>query len=233
MTGNPVIEKLGRRLRLGVLGGGPGSVIGEVHRTAARLDDRYEVVAGVLSSNPERSARRRAGARMGAGARLRRRRRDARGRDGAPGRGGRGRDHDPQREPPSARLPLARRRAGRHLRQAPHHPPRRRPRPRRPGAGERPRLLHHLQLLPPIRWCGRRGRWSRTATSGRCGSPRSSTSSRSSPSAPTSRIPTTGATTLPGQVLRRSWGTSEPTPGTCCTRSPGWSRRRSAPTSAR
>ena len=55
MTANPVIEKLGRRLRLGVLGGGPGSVIGEVHRTAARLDDRYEVVGGVLSSNAERS----------------------------------------------------------------------------------------------------------------------------------------------------------------------------------
>ena len=55
MSGNPVIEKLGRRLRLGVVGGGPGSVIGEVHRTAARIDDRYEVVGGVLSSNPERS----------------------------------------------------------------------------------------------------------------------------------------------------------------------------------
>ena len=55
MTANPVIEKLGRRLRLGVMGGGPGSVIGEVHRAGARLDDRYEVVAGVLSSNPERS----------------------------------------------------------------------------------------------------------------------------------------------------------------------------------
>ena len=52
---NPVIERLGRRLRLGVIGGGPGSVIGEVHRTAARLDDRFEVVGGVLSSNPERS----------------------------------------------------------------------------------------------------------------------------------------------------------------------------------
>ena len=56
LTGNnPVIEQLGRRLRLGVVGGGPGSVIGEIHRTAARLDDRYEVVGGVLSSNPERS----------------------------------------------------------------------------------------------------------------------------------------------------------------------------------
>jgi predicted dehydrogenase len=49
------IERLGRRLRLGVVGGGPGSFIGEVHRTAARLDDHYEVVAGVLSRDPGRS----------------------------------------------------------------------------------------------------------------------------------------------------------------------------------
>lgn len=46
---------LGRRLRLGVIGGGPGSFIGPVHRLAARFDDRYAVVAGVLSSDPERS----------------------------------------------------------------------------------------------------------------------------------------------------------------------------------
>ena len=51
------IERLGRRLRLGVVGGGPGSFIGEVHRTAARLDDHFEVVAGVLSRDPERSRR--------------------------------------------------------------------------------------------------------------------------------------------------------------------------------
>jgi predicted dehydrogenase len=49
------IARLGRRLRLGVVGGGPGSFIGTVHRTAARLDDHYEVVAGVLGRNPERS----------------------------------------------------------------------------------------------------------------------------------------------------------------------------------
>jgi predicted dehydrogenase len=49
------IARLGRRLRLGVVGGGPGSFIGAVHRTAARLDDHYEVVAAVLSRNPERS----------------------------------------------------------------------------------------------------------------------------------------------------------------------------------
>jgi predicted dehydrogenase len=52
---NPVISMLGRRLRLGVIGGGSGSFIGAMHRQAARLDDRYEIVAGVLSSNPEKS----------------------------------------------------------------------------------------------------------------------------------------------------------------------------------
>jgi predicted dehydrogenase len=50
---NPVIEALGRRLRLGVVGGSHG-FIGPVHRTAARLDDLFEVAAGVLSSSPER-----------------------------------------------------------------------------------------------------------------------------------------------------------------------------------
>ena len=55
MEANPVIRKLGRRLRLGVVGGGLGSFAGEIHRAASRLDDRYEVVASVLSSNPERS----------------------------------------------------------------------------------------------------------------------------------------------------------------------------------
>jgi predicted dehydrogenase len=52
---NTTIARLGRRLRLGVVGGGPGSFIGAVHRAAARLDDRFEVVAAVLSRNPERS----------------------------------------------------------------------------------------------------------------------------------------------------------------------------------
>ena len=44
-----------RPLRLGVVGGGPGSNIGETHRQAARLDRRYELVAGVFASDPERS----------------------------------------------------------------------------------------------------------------------------------------------------------------------------------
>lgn len=55
MSLNRTIEKFGRRLRLGVIGGGPGSFIGTVHRTAGRIDDNYDVVASVLSSNPERS----------------------------------------------------------------------------------------------------------------------------------------------------------------------------------
>ena len=44
-----------RRLRLGMVGGGPGGFIGAVHRIAARLDDRYELVAAALSSDAERS----------------------------------------------------------------------------------------------------------------------------------------------------------------------------------
>src|SRR5688572_14172263 len=47
--------RLGRRLRLGMVGGGQGAFIGAVHRIAARLDDRYELVAGALSSDPERA----------------------------------------------------------------------------------------------------------------------------------------------------------------------------------
>ena len=45
----------GRRLRLGMVGGGQGAFIGGVHRIAARLDDRYEQVAGALSSDPQRA----------------------------------------------------------------------------------------------------------------------------------------------------------------------------------
>jgi len=55
MISNPVIAALGRRLRLAVIGGGPGSFIGGMHRMAARIDDCYELVAGVLSSDKERA----------------------------------------------------------------------------------------------------------------------------------------------------------------------------------
>jgi predicted dehydrogenase len=43
------------RLRLGMVGGGKGAFIGAVHRLAARMDDKYEFVAGALSSDPARS----------------------------------------------------------------------------------------------------------------------------------------------------------------------------------
>ncbi|MGB1310952.1 MAG: Gfo/Idh/MocA family protein [Leucothrix sp.] len=49
------VTALGRKLRLGVIGGGIGSFIGPIHRGAATLYEQYEVVASVLSSNPERS----------------------------------------------------------------------------------------------------------------------------------------------------------------------------------
>lgn len=55
MTFNPALAVLGRRLRLAVIGGGPGSFIGNMHRIAARMDDQYQLVAGVLSSDPKRA----------------------------------------------------------------------------------------------------------------------------------------------------------------------------------
>ncbi|HEY9139123.1 MAG TPA: Gfo/Idh/MocA family oxidoreductase, partial [Terriglobus sp.] len=48
------MAKLQRRLRLGMVGGGPGAFIGAVHRIAARLDDRFELVAAALSSDAEK-----------------------------------------------------------------------------------------------------------------------------------------------------------------------------------
>ena len=48
-------ERARRRLRLGMVGGGQGAFIGAVHRIAARLDDRYELVAGALSSDARRA----------------------------------------------------------------------------------------------------------------------------------------------------------------------------------
>ena len=60
---NPVVALLGRRLRLAVIGGGPGSFIGPMHRQAARLDDRYQIVAAAMSSDAQRSVA--AGAQLG------------------------------------------------------------------------------------------------------------------------------------------------------------------------
>jgi predicted dehydrogenase len=44
-----------RRLRGGIVGGGQGSFIGAVHRIAAELDGQAEIIAGAMSSNPERA----------------------------------------------------------------------------------------------------------------------------------------------------------------------------------
>lgn len=44
-----------RRLRMGLIGGGPGSFIGPVHRLAAEMDREIELVAGAFSSNAEKS----------------------------------------------------------------------------------------------------------------------------------------------------------------------------------
>lgn len=46
---------LGRKLRMGMIGGGPGSFIGAVHRMAANLDGEMEWVCGAFSSDAEKS----------------------------------------------------------------------------------------------------------------------------------------------------------------------------------
>ena len=44
-----------KKLRLGMIGGGQGAFIGAVHRLSARMDDKYDFVAGCLSSTPEKA----------------------------------------------------------------------------------------------------------------------------------------------------------------------------------
>jgi len=44
------------RLRLGMIGGGQGAFIGAVHRIASRIDDRYDLLAGCLSSNADKAS---------------------------------------------------------------------------------------------------------------------------------------------------------------------------------
>ncbi|RYZ27187.1 MAG: Gfo/Idh/MocA family oxidoreductase [Chitinophagaceae bacterium] len=44
-----------RKLRMGMIGGGPGAFIGAVHRTAAIMDGMIELVCGSFSSQPEKS----------------------------------------------------------------------------------------------------------------------------------------------------------------------------------
>lgn len=49
------VNKSISKLRMGMIGGGPGAFIGAVHRTAAALDGEIELVCGVFSSQPEKS----------------------------------------------------------------------------------------------------------------------------------------------------------------------------------
>src|SRR5665213_3415571 len=52
-----------RKLRMGMVGGGQGAVIGTVHRLAAEMDGKIRMVAGSFSQSPELS--RAAGERFG------------------------------------------------------------------------------------------------------------------------------------------------------------------------
>lgn len=45
---------MSRRLRMGMVGGGPGAFIGDVHRKAARMDGSIELVAGAFDINPRK-----------------------------------------------------------------------------------------------------------------------------------------------------------------------------------
>jgi len=44
-----------RKLKLGFVGGGKGALIGEIHANGARLSNRWDIVAGCLSSNPKKA----------------------------------------------------------------------------------------------------------------------------------------------------------------------------------
>jgi predicted dehydrogenase len=63
MVSGKTIESGNGPIRLGMVGGGQGAFIGGVHRIAARLDGEFQLVAGALSSDPERA--RASGAELG------------------------------------------------------------------------------------------------------------------------------------------------------------------------
>ena len=111
-------ERFGRPLRLGVIGGGPESWIGRMHRGAAEMDGWWRAVAGVFSSDAARS--RAGGAALGFDPERSYgdRRRNAAPGTPASGWHRRSRDHDPQRYPLPIRGRRARRRSRCRLRQA-------------------------------------------------------------------------------------------------------------------
>lgn len=46
---------MNRKLRMGMIGGGPGAFIGAVHRMASAIDGEIELVCGAFSSDPKKS----------------------------------------------------------------------------------------------------------------------------------------------------------------------------------
>ena len=48
-------KKINRKLIWGMIGGGPGAFIGDVHRKAARMDGQIELVGGAFDINPRKS----------------------------------------------------------------------------------------------------------------------------------------------------------------------------------
>ncbi|SMH33179.1 Gfo/Idh/MocA family protein [Mesorhizobium australicum] len=55
MVSGKMIESGNGPIRLGMVGGGQGAFIGGVHRIAARIDGEFQLVAGALSSSPEKA----------------------------------------------------------------------------------------------------------------------------------------------------------------------------------
>nr|HCH43726.1 oxidoreductase [Algoriphagus sp.] len=47
-----------KKLKIGLIGGGPGSFIGAIHLNGALMDGLFELAAGAFSSNPEKSQQR-------------------------------------------------------------------------------------------------------------------------------------------------------------------------------
>ncbi len=140
------ITMLGRRLRLAVIGGGPGSFIGDMHRSAARLDDRYELVASALSADPDRSRAAGTGLGLAEDRAYGSASRAHRGRGSAVGRSRRDLDHDSQRQPSRICSGGSRPWLRRDLRQADNQHAGRGSRPGEAGGADRSRLLSHPQL---------------------------------------------------------------------------------------
>jgi len=49
------MKAFAQRIRIGMVGGGPGGNIAVAHRAGLRLDGRYDLVAGAFSRNFEKS----------------------------------------------------------------------------------------------------------------------------------------------------------------------------------